>query len=79
MPSGKLCPRQDRKICPLHGEIVERDGAGLEVGFSKRSKEVVRDMFSDDKPVKKKMKVKRTDIRDRITSQLEKDKRKRRK
>lgn len=79
MPSGKLCPRQDRKICPLHGEIVERDGAGLEVGFSKRSKEVVRDMFSDDKPVKKKMKMKRTDIRDRITSQLEKDKRKRRK
>ena len=25
LPSGKLCPRKDRKKCPLHGPVVPRD------------------------------------------------------
>lgn len=28
LPSGKLCPRQDRYKCPLHGPIVARDKTG---------------------------------------------------
>jgi hypothetical protein len=28
LPSGQLCPRQDRLRCPLHGPIVQRDEAG---------------------------------------------------
>ena len=25
---GKLCKRQDRRVCPFHGLIVKRDGEG---------------------------------------------------
>lgn len=25
MPTGRLCPRQDRHKCPLHGPIIARD------------------------------------------------------
>ena len=28
MKSGKLCPRRDRRKCPLHGPIVARDELG---------------------------------------------------
>ena len=28
LPSGKLCPRSDRKKCPLHGPIVARNELG---------------------------------------------------
>ncbi|XP_054258849.1 UV-stimulated scaffold protein A-like isoform X2 [Macrosteles quadrilineatus] len=28
LPSGRLCPRQDRYKCPFHGEIVPRDEKG---------------------------------------------------
>ena len=28
LPSGKLCPRNDRKKCPLHGPIVARNELG---------------------------------------------------
>jgi len=28
LPGGKLCKRQDRKVCPFHGPIVKRDGEG---------------------------------------------------
>uniref|UniRef100_A0AC34RH53 UV-stimulated scaffold protein A n=1 Tax=Panagrolaimus sp. JU765 TaxID=591449 RepID=A0AC34RH53_9BILA len=28
LPSGKLCPRMDRKTCPLHGPIIDRDEQG---------------------------------------------------
>nr|CAD7394689.1 unnamed protein product [Timema cristinae] len=28
LPSGKLCPRRDRRKCPFHGPIVARDAAG---------------------------------------------------
>uniref|UniRef100_A0A0K8T5M2 UV-stimulated scaffold protein A C-terminal domain-containing protein n=1 Tax=Lygus hesperus TaxID=30085 RepID=A0A0K8T5M2_LYGHE len=28
LPSGKLCPRHDRRKCPLHGVIVDRDEEG---------------------------------------------------
>jgi len=32
LPGGKLCKRQDRKVCPFHGPIVERDGEGNPLG-----------------------------------------------
>ena len=28
LPGGKLCKRQDRKVCPFHGVIVKRDAEG---------------------------------------------------
>ena len=28
LPSGKLCPRQDRFKCPFHGNIIPRDACG---------------------------------------------------
>lgn len=28
LPSGKLCPRQDRVKCPFHGKIIARDEVG---------------------------------------------------
>ncbi|XP_014677542.1 PREDICTED: UV-stimulated scaffold protein A-like [Priapulus caudatus] len=28
LPSGRLCTRRDRRICPFHGRIVPRDAAG---------------------------------------------------
>ena len=28
LPGGKLCKRQDRRVCPFHGPIVKRDGEG---------------------------------------------------
>jgi len=28
LPGGKLCKRQDRRVCPFHGPIVKRDGDG---------------------------------------------------
>ena len=28
LPSGKLCPRQDRVKCPFHGKIIARDETG---------------------------------------------------
>ena len=28
LPSGRLCPRSDRRKCPLHGPIVARDKLG---------------------------------------------------
>lgn len=28
LPGGKLCKRQDRRVCPFHGPIVRRDGVG---------------------------------------------------
>nr|CAD7570905.1 unnamed protein product [Timema californicum] len=28
LPSGKLCPRRDRRKCPFHGPIIARDAAG---------------------------------------------------
>ncbi len=32
LPSGQLCPRQDRHRCPLHGPIIPRDSAGQPTG-----------------------------------------------
>ena len=32
LPGGKLCKRQDRKVCPFHGPIVKRDGEGNPIG-----------------------------------------------
>ncbi len=31
LPSGRLCPRQDRIKCPFHGMIIPRDDAGRPV------------------------------------------------
>lgn len=31
LPSGQLCPRQDRFRCPLHGPIVPRDPVGVPI------------------------------------------------
>ncbi|KAI6219004.1 hypothetical protein M3Y99_01677900 [Aphelenchoides fujianensis] len=31
LPSGKLCPRMDLKVCPFHGPIVPRDEMGFPV------------------------------------------------
>lgn len=28
LPSGKLCPRQDREKCPFHGKVIGRDKTG---------------------------------------------------
>jgi len=28
LPSGRFCQRMDRKVCPFHGKIVERDASG---------------------------------------------------
>lgn len=28
LPSGKLCPRKDRSVCPFHGPIIPRDNMG---------------------------------------------------
>ena len=28
LTEGKLCKRQDRRVCPFHGLIVKRDGDG---------------------------------------------------
>ena len=32
LPSGQLCPRQDRVRCPLHGPIASRNQAGDPTG-----------------------------------------------
>lgn len=37
LPSGKLCPRMDRKTCPLHGPIIDRDEQGNPVDMSASS------------------------------------------
>ncbi len=41
MPSGQLCPRQDRTRCPLHGPIVPRDEAGAPLNPTVREAVVI--------------------------------------
>ena len=33
LPSGRFCERMDRKVCPFHGKIVERDASGQPLHF----------------------------------------------
>ena len=42
MPSGRLCPRQDRFKCPLHGKILPRDETGTLTDFEDRMAEEQR-------------------------------------
>ncbi|KAE9547332.1 hypothetical protein FO519_009455 [Halicephalobus sp. NKZ332] len=37
LPSGNLCPRMDRKVCPLHGPIIDRDAEGNPVNIGEGS------------------------------------------
>ena len=42
LPSGRLCPRQDRFKCPLHGKILPRDETGTLTDFEDRMAEEQR-------------------------------------
>jgi hypothetical protein len=42
MPSGRLCPRQDRVKCPLHGKVIPRDKVGQPSKVEDRVEEEMR-------------------------------------
>jgi hypothetical protein len=42
LPSGKLCPRQDKVKCPFHGKIVERDMYGEPISGEDKAAEEKR-------------------------------------
>ena len=71
LPSGRLCPRQDRRVCPLHGEIVERDENGIPLSGKS---ETLKAMFAEDNERVKRKKKTRPDIRDKIMKQIKKSK-----
>ncbi|KAG7166527.1 UV-stimulated scaffold protein A-like [Homarus americanus] len=51
LTSGRLCPRQDREKCPLHGPIVPRDEAGKPLRPEDAAKEhAARERYERDHP-----------------------------
>ena len=40
LPSGRLCPRQDKQNCPFHGRIIIRDNEGLPIDDALRKEEL---------------------------------------
>lgn len=47
LPSGKLCPRQDRHKCPFHGPIVPRDSVGIPLFDEDKKREPKPKMAQD--------------------------------
>lgn len=41
LPSGRLCPRRDKRKCPFHGIIIPRDDQGLPIDEEMRQKELI--------------------------------------
>ena len=46
LPSGRLCPRQDRQKCPLHGPVIARDPlTGLPVKSSEPTEDQAQEKY----------------------------------